>query len=234
MTAGIRIRNDDSMLVIDDTFFNYAFISKHTLTFAAGTSSGLWTGGSAPSAVLSLSGLDRPVAAARGSKGWVLAAIGKVGANWVFHFSGGLHGSTATSGDTIEVFVFDRPKAATTGYGLRIWDGNGNIVFESNRKYMRVIDVRSITGNFPDTQLLPGTHAQIVMVNTHSKSIVPLTPTNGQWVINAGFVWTVSGGFVGHRINYAEGSYNPQMPPPFPAPEQVQGMQIMSVDVAGY
>lgn len=223
------------MLAIDESFFNYAFVSKHTLTFAAGTSSGLWTGGNAPSAVLSLPDLDRPVVAARGSKGWVLAAIGKVGANWIFHFSGGLHSLTAGAGDTIEVFVFDRPKASTSGFGLRIWDGFGNIVFESNRKYLNVLNVAAVTGNDTTTTYpVSGTHAQIVMVNTYSKSIVPTTPTLGQWVINAGFVWTVSGGFKAARLNYAEGSYNPQMPPPFPAPMQVLGAQVMSVDVSGY
>lgn len=49
------------------------------------------------------------------------------------------HGAGAAPGDTIEVFVFDRPHA-TGLYDMQTFDAQGRIVYDSTRKYMRVVD----------------------------------------------------------------------------------------------
>lgn len=234
MPAGIRIQNQGGNLTIDERFFNFVFISKHTLTFASGTSSGLWTGGSAPSCFVSISGLDSPVAAARSSKGWVLAASGKVGSNHVFHFSGGLASQTAANGDTIEVFIFDRPKVISgPGFGLRVFDETGKQTFDSNQRYMRVLDVREFDAGFVTTQSVSGNIAQIAIKNAYIKSTSPVTPSTGFWLLRAGFIWNATGGYSAGLVNYAEGSYSPSVDPPFPTGSQPM-LQVMTVDVSGY
>lgn len=234
MPAGIRIRNQEQSLVIDETFFNFVFISKHTITFSTGNSSGLWTGGSSPSAVLSIPGLDAPIAAARGTKGWVLAASGRVGGNWVFHFSGGLATSTATVGDTIEVFVFDRPRVISgPGFGLRVFDASSKQTFDSNQRYMRTVDVRSFSTGLPAMQSVSGNIAQVALKSAWAKSTSPVTPTTGFWLHRAGFTRSVTGGYYCELLNYAEGSYSPSVSPPFDVSESMN-TTIMCVDVSGY
>jgi hypothetical protein len=235
MASGVRILNTDRNLVIDDNFANYAFVSKHTLTFSSNNSSGLWTGGSAASAVLSLPNLDQPIAFARGAQGWVLAASGKVGVNWVFHFSGGTSLGTATTGSTIEVFVFDRPRAITgAGFGLRTWDAQGRQVFDSRHKYMRVLgDTQLTVGLGAIAVAVPGVHAQLVSVNAAAKSLAPTIPEYGAWLIRCGFLATTTTGYTASLLNYAEGSYNPVLLPPF-SPSSQLNMRILTIDVSEY
>lgn len=234
MPAGIRIMNDTFALIIDERFFNYAFVSKHTLTFSSGNSSGLWTGGNTASAVLTLSGADNPIVAARSDKGWVLAAAGKVGNNWVFHFAGGMALGTAGPGDQIEVFVFDRPRVISgSGVGLRVWDEASRPVFDSRQQYMRVLDYREFNAATGGTFSIAGNHAQVVTTNAYSKSLAPTIPEYGNWVIRVGFLHSVTGGYTATLLNYAEGNYNPNLPPPFSVSIS-QTMRVMTVDVSGY
>lgn len=231
----IKIRNDNLNVVIDDNFSNYAFVSKHTITFSVGNSSGLWTGGNSPTAVLSLPNLDQPIAFARGGVGWVLAAAGKVGSNWVFHFSGGTGGGTATAGSTIEVFVFDRPLLMNSaGPRLRTFDASGKPVFDSRQRYMRVVgDAQLSVGLGSVAVSVPGAHAQLVSLNAAAKSLAPTIPEYGSWLIRCGFLTTTGLGFTAALLNYAEGSYNPVLLPPF-SPSSQLNMRVLSVDVSGY
>ena len=233
--AGLRIRNNDLSVVIDDNFANYVFVSKHTITFSSNNSSGLWTGGFSPSAVLSLPNLDQPMAFARGSVGWVLAASGKVGANWVFHFSGGTGGETATVGSTIDVYVFDRPRVISApGPRLCTWDAAGKPVFDSRQKYMRIANDTQLTlGSSPGAISVPVKSAQLVSVNGYSKSLAPTIPEYGAWLIRCGFVTTTANGYNVALLNYAEGSYNPNLPAPF-IPTSQMTMRVLSVDVSEY
>lgn len=234
MPAGIRIRNGDLSLIIDESFANFAFVSKHSVTFANGTSSGLWTGGNTASAVLSLPGLVQPIAFARGAAGWALAASGLVGSNWVFHFAGGMAGGTAVPGDQLEVFVFDRPREITgAGFGLRVRDAEGRPVFDSRQKYMKVLDAREFSVGLGYTASIPGNHACLVLQNAFAKSMAPTIPEFGQWLIRVGFLRSISGGYAASLLNYAEGSYNPNLPPPFSPVSQLQ-MRVMTVDVSEY
>ncbi len=234
MTAGVRIVNGDNILLIDDRLFNYSFVSKHTITFASNNSSGLWTGGNAASAVLTLTGLDAPIAAARSNVGWILAASGVVSGNWVFHFSGGLSTGTAQPGDTLEVFIFDRPKALSgAGAGLRVWDASGKSSYDSRQKYMRILDYRTFDVGLGVDVFIGGNIAQIILLNSWTKSLVPTIPESGQWVVRAGFLKTISGGYNVSSLNYAEGSYNPSQPPPFSTSAQ-PATTIMTVNVSGY
>lgn len=234
MAAGLRVVNQNDILLIDETHFNYRFVSKHVITFSSGNSSGLWTGGSAASAVLSVPNAESPIVAARSSAGWILAASGKVGTNWIFHFSGGLSLGTAVPGDTIECFVFDRPSTISgPGVGLRVWDSSGLNVYDSRQRYMRVIDFRRFNVGFGVDIMLPGSIAQIVTSNQWVKSLAPTTPSAGNWVIRSGFTKNIAGGFNVTSLNYAEGIYTPTTPPPF-VPGSTTTTGVMTVDVSGY
>lgn len=234
MPAGIRVTNGSNILLIDERFYNYTFVSKSTITFASNNSSGLWTGGSAASAILTISGVDSPIVAARSSVGWVLAASGKVGSNWVFHFSGGLSLGTAAPGDTMEVFVFDRPRTLSgPGVGLRVWDEAGLNVYDSRQNYLRILDYRTFNVGLGVDVSVAGNIAQVILLNAWAKSLTPTIPESGQWLIRAGFIRPITGGYNVSLLNYAEGSYNPVQPPPFSVSQQ-PSTTIMTIDVSGY
>lgn len=234
MPAGLRVINGNDILLIDERFFNYTFVSKSTITFASNNSSGLWTGGNAASAILTISDVDSPIVAARSSVGWILAASGKVGANWVFHFSGGLSLGTARPGDQLEVFVFDRPRTLSgAGAGLRVWDAAGLNVYDSRQQYLRILDYRTFNVGLGADVMVSGNIAQVILLNAWAKSLAPTIPESGQWLIRSGFLKSITGGYNASLLNYAEGSYNPAQPPPFSVSQQ-PATTIMTIDVSGY
>jgi hypothetical protein len=69
--------------------------------------------------------------------------------NGVGVIEAGLSGSTytwvirASGSSTGNVYVFDDPVTATSSYGIKVLDSSGNQVFNSDNKYIRVVDVFS-------------------------------------------------------------------------------------------
>lgn len=234
MRAGFQIRNDDLKLIIDERFFNYAFVSKHTLKFNAGNT-GPVTGGYGNQAVLSLPGLDRPIVAARSSKPWTVMRARPVSGGWEFGWISA-HGAGAVPADEIEVFVFDRPKVlGGGGAGIRLFDGQGKPVFDSRQRYMRVVDSTVLVGTSASgSVVLPaGQYAQIVPVPAYRWMGNQATPSsNWMWACSASLITSSATGCTVASQNTGEGSYAPwAAPAPVAASNQ---MQIITVDVSGY
>ncbi|WP_146033444.1 hypothetical protein [Stenotrophomonas sp. VV52] len=224
--------NNNQNVIIDEKFFNYAFISKHTLTFQA--AAGPVTGGFGRQAFLTVPG-DRPIVAVRSSKPFTVSRARPVSGGWQFGWISSNFGGAAV-GDTIEVFVFDRPPARSgPGSGLQVFDDAGRIVFDSQNRYMKVVDARTLIGATPtaDVNLGPGVYAQIITVPGFRWTGNQSTPTaDWQWACFAGLVTSNGNGYTVAQGTTGEGSYaffgNP-------APRATNDqMHIMTVDVTGY
>ncbi len=235
MAAGLRVRNNASSLVIDENFFNFALISKQTLQFNGGTA-GPVSGGYGNQAKVTISGLDTPLVAARASVPWTVSRrIRNSNGDWEFGFISA-HGAGATPSDTIEIFVFDRPKLLTSGgAGLIVRDASGKPTFDSRQKYMRVVDATTLTGASPaGTITLPaGDYAQLVTVPAFRWMGTQASPSAPwQWACSASLITSSATGCTVASQNTGEGTYA-SFGNPAPVASSTQ-MQIITVNVAGY
>lgn len=233
MPAGLRVINSNGNLIIDERFFNYCFVSKHTLTFQV--AGGPVTGGFGRQAFLTLNSGEAPIVAARSSKPFTASRARKVGANFEFAFISANFGG-ANPGDTIDVYVFDRPPVRTgAGYGLRVFDATGKCTFDSANKYMKVVDARTFNSATPTAtvDIGGGTYAQIIAVPGFRWTGNQATPTaDWQWAAFAGLVTTTFTGYTVAQYTTGEGTYaffgNP-------APIAANNfMSVIMVDVSQY
>jgi len=124
MAAGIEVYNNNNILQITDKFRNLQFIEKITLS--------------------SFNSLDiqeipndlSSFYAFREITGTSSIAIIYVGSSIIRFFA-----KPATSA-VVEVFRFGYSTTVSSGGGFQVFNSNGEIVFDSNNKYMRVIDSR--------------------------------------------------------------------------------------------
>jgi hypothetical protein len=232
MRAGFEFTNANENVVIDETFFNYAFISKHTLVFQA--AGGPVTGGFGRQAFLSVAG-DRPLVAARCSKPFTVSRARPVAGGWEFAWISSNFGGAAV-GDTIEVFVFDRPPARSgSGYGLQVFDQSSKVVFDSQNRYMRVVDARTLQGATPtaNVNLGAGSFAQIITIPGFRWTGTQASPSaDWQWACFAGLVTSNGNGYTVAQGTTGEGTYA-YFGNPAPRAESAQ-MNIMTVNVSGY
>lgn len=232
MDAGFQFVNNNQNVVVDQHFFNYAFISKHTLTFQA--AGGPVTGGFGRQAFLTIPG-DRPLVAARCSKPFTASRARPVSGGWEFGWISANFGGAAV-GDTIEVFVFDRPPARSgPGFGLQVFDAAERVVFDSQNKYMKVVDARTLQGSTPtaNVNLGPGSYAQIVTIPGFRWTGTQASPTaDWQWACFAGLVSSNGSGYTVAQYTTGEGTYA-FFGNPAPRAESAQ-MNIMTVDISGY
>ncbi len=232
MPAGFEFVNINENVIIDEKFFNYAFVSKHTLVFQV--AAGPVTGGFGRQAFLTVPG-DRPLVAARCSKPFTVSRARPVSGGWEFGWISSNFGG-AVAGDTIEVFVFDRPPVRSgPGSGLQVFDENERIVFDSQDRYMRVVDARTLQGATPsaNVNLGPGSYAQIITIPGFRWTGTQASPSaDWQWACFAGLLTSNGNGYSVAQGTTGEGSYaffgNP-------APRAMSDqMHIMTVNVAGY
>ncbi|WP_093534313.1 hypothetical protein PWP89_12935 [Stenotrophomonas rhizophila] len=233
MPAGFEFVNNNQNVIIDEKFFNYAFISKHTLTFQQ--AGGPVTGGFGRQAFLTVAG-DRPIVAARCSKPFTVSRARPVAGGWEFGWISVNGGIGAVVGDTIEVFVFDRPlERSGPGFGLQVFGADGRVVFDSQNRYMKVVDARTLEGATPtaNVNLGPGNYAQVVTVPGFRWTGVQATPTaDWQWACFAGVVTSNGNGYSVAQGTTGEGTYA-FFGMPAPRAESAR-MHIMTVDVTGY
>lgn len=232
MRAGFEFSNDNQNVVIDEAFFNYALVSKHTLTFQA--AGGPVTGGFGRQAFLTVAG-DRPLVAARCSKPFTVSRARPINGGWEFGWISANFGGAAV-GDTIEVFVFDRPaQRSGPGYGLQLFGPDQRTVFDSQDRYMRVVDARTLQGATPSANVIlgQGSYAQIITIPGFRWTGNQATPTaDWQWACFAGLVTSNANGYTVAQGTTGEGSYA-FFGNPAPRAESAQ-MNIMTVNVAGY
>lgn len=143
MAYGFRIATATGITQVDDTFKNLAFIAKGVLvldqwgfpeqSFYAMSMYG----------TLNFSGRDTPVVAFQSDYPVAFRRIANNGGgSWTFEIAFAGWQTSPNPSDVpapiaISWFLFDRPPPIASGYGIRIRDGGGNEVFNSEQKYFR-------------------------------------------------------------------------------------------------
>lgn len=131
---GLRVVNDTNAVQIDQDYRNYVLLNKITVTSVDATTAGVafttygctWVSYTTVSTKSLLAfRSDYPVAImdATVSGTQTVYKIGVV-AGYV----------------PITIYEFGPAPASTDGYGLRVWNGSSEVVFDSNYHYMRIVD----------------------------------------------------------------------------------------------
>ncbi len=122
--------------LIDETFKSLALISKGTLTTDTAHPLG-------SSKIFSFIG-THPLLALQDSTPFGIHQQGLSGSNWQVEVW-----STGAIGTVINWFLFDDvPAVAPSGYGLAVWNAGGDLVFDSNKKYLRIEDFVHAVGTY--------------------------------------------------------------------------------------
>lgn len=131
MPAGFQVINDSGVIQIDQDYFNYSMVAKGTLAVNGGGANISVSGSVAP--VLCF----RPTGAAVGIMGFTFNA----GGTSVWNLRASVQPNLTAS---VDWWVFDAERAVSdTGPGLSVYDGSGNVVYNSNTPEMRVAGVAS-------------------------------------------------------------------------------------------
>jgi len=141
MSYGITVNNSNGNLVIDNTYKNMGLRQKTSFSLSSGSEQTI-TFSSAVNPLLFISASGSGV-------GVIEAGLSGSTYTWVIRAAGTSSGY---------VYVFDDPTAATSSYGIKVFDISGNQVFNSDNKYIRVIDVFNCSfsgGGFNTTSNVP-------------------------------------------------------------------------------
>jgi len=133
MAAGIQVFNDSNFIQIDGDYRNLEFKQKGSVNIPGSNAAG--GGGVVSYVTVSYSGVD-PVIAIN-SSGFSYASISSISGNtytWMIY-------NGETSAQTVEYFIFAQPSSSSAGNsGIEIRDAAGSLVFDSNKRYLRVMD----------------------------------------------------------------------------------------------
>lgn len=161
MTYGFRVRTSAGITQVDDRFANLALIQSGDLSLSQqGDQINIRYG------TLSFPGREAPVLAIRSAYPVGYKAVNVSGSTWVYQLVTELKWLTSTP---VRWYLFDRPPPSATGWGIRVRDGLGREVFNSNNRYMRPKAFYTLAADTPaDNNALvdlgglpPGTYAAI-------------------------------------------------------------------------
>lgn len=128
MPAGLTVFLDSGAVQIDDNFVNQGLTGKYQVTIDALLNAGrFWT---VRHGTLQITGTN-PTVAIQSSVRCCVKACEVSGSTFTYSF-------IAETVTTITVYVFDSP-SAISNFGLQTFKANGDLCFDSGRKYMRVV-----------------------------------------------------------------------------------------------
>lgn len=143
---GLQALNGSGVLQIDQEFPNLHLRKKATISISDVPAFGGFN--LLRSSIQFTEEANNPVIAFTGDVPVVLGSC--------YEHAPGLHTlsffSTAAPGGSLSYFVFDLFPAASSGFGLEIYDSSGRVGFSSNLGYFKVVDVISLTGFFDLTR----------------------------------------------------------------------------------
>lgn len=132
---GLRILNTAGTVQIDELYKNMEVRAVGTATTTMAYS------GAASIAEIAYSGAN-PILVIRSANPATLYKQQVSGSSWTFYVV--VLGAT---GQSVDYWIFDNPDNATpTGYGLAVYSASGDVIFNSNKKYLRVVDFFKGTG----------------------------------------------------------------------------------------
>lgn len=139
MAYGLRVKNDDAEIQIDGTYRNMALeTSGDALDISnAGGSDNYYetiniTASSRPPLIALRPDTDYPVC---------MVGVGKTGANYdKFYLT-----TTTPQTTTIDWRCFrETPAKSAEDYGLRVYDASANLVYDSGKQYLKILQVTNI------------------------------------------------------------------------------------------
>ncbi|WP_434278975.1 hypothetical protein [Acinetobacter sp. CE-15] len=147
--------NNDITQVIDDSFFNLAFIRKERHYFIKTSGPGIygWMGYD-----IDVSGIDNPVVAFSSVCG---CCYYNMSATTIRVMATGANQQNIPNArdklnneaNYVDIYIFGRPLDNTPNIGFKAWDANGKLVFDANHRYMQPQQMYQETGNYtPITQ----------------------------------------------------------------------------------
>lgn len=149
MASYLSISNDITE-VIDDSFFNIAFIRKERKYFPVNnpgeTRYWWWVD-------IDVSDIEHPVVAFSSICGTCCYSLSpdKVTLCVSAHNQQNIPNAVAklnNSSNYVDVYIFGRPKDNTPSIGLKVWDANGRLVFDANHKYMKPVKTIADSNNY--------------------------------------------------------------------------------------
>ena len=128
MSYGFAAYNSSGYLLIDNTYQNLSLQVKQTFSLSSGaTTTVTYSNGVSPLLFINSSGYT----------GILQFGVSGTTYTWIIHCA-----STSTG----SFYIFDQPLAnATTGYGMIVRNAAGSQVFNSTNKYLRVVDLLSVS-----------------------------------------------------------------------------------------
>jgi hypothetical protein len=138
MAFGAAVYNDTGNIVIDPDFRNLVLRSKTSLTFTTTLQSTGRVSFYVDRKTVSLAGAVNPVIAFKSSLGVGLTGLSISGSTYTWTVS-------ANQDHTCTVYVFDFAPTPTSTFGMQVFDGSGNQIFNSDANYMKVVDFFTTT-----------------------------------------------------------------------------------------
>jgi len=130
MAHGLKIINDAGTVQVDELYKNMALFAKEVSTTNTVISAGL----SKRTFTYSASLLVNPIFAVRCAD-YAVARATLSGGTWTVDVF-----VNDPSGTAFTLYVFGEPIASADTMGFRVFNASGGLVFDSNLKYLRVID----------------------------------------------------------------------------------------------
>lgn len=145
MAVGLRVRNNNNIIQIDNQYKNLAMTQKGTVTTVAGVIPQF--NSNVAYATITVSGTNPQIAlipteAAVAS----LWYISKSGSSFVFHI-------VSRAAATIPYYIFDNTISGIAGAKLKMRDAAGNLFFDSSNKYLKIVGMLNTTDDDPVIQL---------------------------------------------------------------------------------
>jgi hypothetical protein len=138
MAFGATVYNDTGNIVIDPDFRNMVLRSKTSLTFTTTYQSYGMVSGYVDRKTVSLASAVSPMIAFQSSLGVGLTGLSISGSTYTWTVS-------ANQDHTCTVYIFDFAPTPTSTFGMQVFNGSSEQVFNSDAKYMKVVDFFTTT-----------------------------------------------------------------------------------------
>lgn len=138
MSFGTTVYNDSGNVVIDSDYRNLVLRSKTSLTFTTTNQSYGMVSGQIDRKTVSLANAISPIIAFQSSVGVGLTNLSISGSTYTWTV-------TANDNHTCNVYIFDFAPTPTSTFGMQVFNGSAEQVFNSDAKYMKVVDFFTTT-----------------------------------------------------------------------------------------
>lgn len=133
MAFGLSIKSTSNSIQIDELFKNFSIVESGSLTTVSGGNLGSHK-------TISKSSCTTPLLAIASSHYHSVTYLDVSSGTftWDVEFD-------AVSGTSFDYYIFDIPSTSSETMGIRVWNASSELIFDSGKKYLRMIDFKTIT-----------------------------------------------------------------------------------------